>query len=115
MLNIIVVLLFVLFMSTGENPSQAKRWEVTATVTTPNPNYAVIGVSSHYVADEKQPSFDLQLNWPGKEFKTNLKLDVSTEGYSRGRFQMNTPFQQLHQFTIDGSFTSPSDLNVCIS
>lgn len=81
-------------------------------MTTPHPNYSTIGLTSQYIADENQPSFSLALNWPGKEFSIHGVGDISSEGQYRGRFQMKTPFQQLHQLGIDGSFSSPSDLTV---
>ncbi|XP_057368025.1 uncharacterized protein LOC130689027 [Daphnia carinata] len=91
----------------GENPELNKRWEASAVLTTPNPNYAVIGLSSQYVADEKQPAFDLQINWPGKQVGVNFVADIS-EGSHGGRLQMKTPFEQLRNFTVDGSFSPPS-------
>lgn len=76
-------------------------------LTTPNPNYAVIGMSSLYIADEKQPIFDLQINWPGKQIGINFIADVS-EAFHGGQLQIKTPFEQLRNFTLDGSFPPPS-------
>lgn len=77
-------------------------------MTTPNPLYAVIGLSSQYKADDKQPSFDLQINWPEKEAGIHMDADILSEGYNRGSFQVKTPFEQLRNFAVDGSFTPPS-------
>lgn len=69
-------------------------------------------MSSQYTVDDKHPSFDLHLNWPGKELGVNILTDIMTEGFYRGRLEMKTPFEQFHHLAIDGSCTSPSDLSV---
>ena len=87
-----------------------KRWEGSALLTTPHPSYAVIGITSQYTADEKQPTFDLQVNWPNKEIGINFVVDILTD--HRARFQMKTPFEQLRNFSVDGSFSPSPDPSV---
>ena len=77
-------------------------------MTTPNPSYAIIGLSSQYTVDEKQPSFDLKINWPEKEVGIHMAADIFREGYHRGRVYVKTPFEQLQNLAVDGSFTPPS-------
>lgn len=91
-------------MIAGVKPSANKRWEISALLTSPQPDYEIIGISSHYSTDEKEPSFDMQVNWPGKQAGLNVAADFLTDGLQRGRFEMKLPFQNLKDLAIDGAY-----------
>lgn len=86
-------------------PSSNNRWEASAYITTPHPDYEIIGLSSHYSADEKEPSLNVQINWPENQVGMRLGADFQTENLYKGHFQMKLPFQQLKNFAIDGSIS----------
>lgn len=77
---------------------------MSALLTSPQDGYEILGLSSHYSTDEKEPSFDIQINWPDKQVGLAVAADFLTEGLQRGRFHMKLPFHDFKDVAVDGAF-----------
>lgn len=81
-------------------------------MTTPHPDYEVIGFASHYSTDEKEPSFNIQVNWPQNQLGLSIGADFLSENSQRGFIQLKLPFQELKHIALDGAYIPMETVSV---
>lgn len=79
-------------------------------MTTPHPQYPVLGVSSVGVATSRNPSVDVNIYWPEKDLSLSMAAVYPHNGEARAKFALKTPVDRLRRIQIDAGYTLPQSL-----